>query len=173
MRIFSIYLDEAGGRVVAVKARLTETPKDLPPRPALDKAARTRRQEHYTGFPDTDPKITFLEALERIRTADNNPMVAKEIDASYVLFDQSNGQAKEKPYAAWLIVIRGLPQSLAATPIRFDKEEEEIIDTGGTIPPRPPRQGPKKIEAPVLTSDLTRYIVNANNGRLPIIADFP
>src|SRR5260370_39265372 len=78
------------------------------PMPWSSDGAKQLRSEGevYVGYPDEDPRIDFLGALERIQDEGiGSPLLAKEIHGVYVL----DSQMGSKPKAVWAITLRGLP----------------------------------------------------------------
>ncbi len=107
-RRFTVILDEETGRLLELYSTFDGDAPDMRPLPAAQSAEHQLRSEEeiYTGFPDEDPKLSFLDALSVILTNGmGSPLLAKEFYG--VCVTESNMGAP--PRAVWAITLRGLP----------------------------------------------------------------
>lgn len=107
-RTFTVLLDESSGQLLGVASPFDGHDPDLRPLPSGDVAERQLRseQEVYHGLPAHAPKLSFVEALDRVLTGGiGSPFLAKEIHAVYVLHSRMGSP----PRPVWVITLRGLP----------------------------------------------------------------
>ena len=108
-RRFAVMLEAASGRLLFVTSTYEGRPDpDIRPMPSSSAGAKqlSNEGEVYHGYPDGDPQIDFLAALERILdTGIGSPFLAKEIHGAYVLHSHMGS----KPKPVWAITLRGLP----------------------------------------------------------------
>jgi hypothetical protein len=109
---FVVFLDAASGRLLYISATVDER-RD--PMPSYSEATRILRsqEEIYAGYPDQDPTVDFLSALESIaRNGFGTPEHASEIHGAYVLDSQRGAPSRR----VWAITLRGLPPIAAHGP---------------------------------------------------------
>jgi hypothetical protein len=143
LRHFTIYLDSEANKVLAVTCRLTERSPDV--REASVEEAEKQLRNHgevYVSFPEENPKFSFMDALEEVRTnGRGDPEMAQEIDAVYVM----HSVAKKEPRPVWVITLRGLPPYTVRNSMRED----------GRVSKQPP----------VWRRNMWRKVVDANTGK--------
>jgi hypothetical protein len=139
-REFTAFINQETGQFIGIKCKFFGKADDsMRPEPSADSAEAQLRgaEELYSGVPDAYPNISFIEALKGlIDQGVGNPLIAKEIDAWYVL-DSHLGST---PRAVWAITLRG-------------------------IPPVTPRGGEKDQEVPEWQRNHIRYVVDAATGK--------
>lgn len=106
---FVVMIEASGGHLFFVHAT-AEDPSERETRPMPSCGSATEQlsneEEVYAGYPDADPTIDFLAALERIlRGGIGNPFLAREIHGAYVLHSRMGSE----PRPAWAVTLRGLP----------------------------------------------------------------
>jgi len=173
VRYFSIYLDAQTNQVVAVKSRLEKrSPEIQEPSPEAVEKSFGPIGERYGYFPPDDPKTTFMEVLEAIRTFDSIPLIAEEIDGFYITYNERKGLT---PIPAWLINVRGGFRYPTSNPVRPEDEQEEVVETrSGFLPtPTPPPRAHLRARQVGDGINRMRYIVDANTGKVRLIAAFP
>jgi len=152
VRNFQILVDPNSGHLLKITSTFDGNDPNMLPEPPAAVAERQMRgtNELYHGFPTEPPKISLLDALDRVPTS---PLQAKEIYAVYVM--QSHRMGRKfgwGPRPMWAITLRG-------------------------IPPIPPKGGPpdrrKQDLAPVWQSNHVRVIVDARTGRLLFGTNIP
>jgi hypothetical protein len=115
-RTFIVMLEAASGRLFFVTSTSEGAPDpDMRPMPSCGVATEqlSNEEEVYDGYPEEDPKVDFLAALERILSAGvGSPFQAKDIHGAYVLHSRMGS----KPKPAWAITLRGLPPFPARGP---------------------------------------------------------
>jgi hypothetical protein len=107
-RRFAVLLDAGTAQLLSVAATFEGEDPDLrPPPPGTAAESQLNGQsETYHGLPSSDPKLTFLAALNLVLNHGiGSPFLAKEIYGSYVLHSRMGGPQ----LAAWVIELRGLP----------------------------------------------------------------
>jgi hypothetical protein len=111
-----VMLEAASGRLFFVTSTYAGPPDpDMRPMPSsgLATAQLSNEGEVYDGYPDEDPRVDFLAALERILGHGmGSPFLAKEIHGAYVLHSRMGA----KPRPVWAITLRGLPPFAAHGP---------------------------------------------------------
>ena len=140
VRHFSVYLDADAKRVLAVTSALADRSPDIHPEPSPETAETEMRKMGiiYDSFPAIDPKVTFMDALPKVRSG--SPIRAQEIDGFYVMYKTAANQL----IPAWIIHMRGLPPRPFRDPFKTPNE-----------PSRQP---------PVWTRNYGRDVVNAITG---------
>jgi hypothetical protein len=158
VRRFEVYLNAEANCVLAVTSQLAERPPELPV-PIRDKADLHPVMSGVvsTSFPTSDPKITFIEALEVARERSlAHAFKAQEIDGYYLMLSSKPGphdptplplisgwtamtpapgpRPEEKPHAVWIIYMRGLPYFRMPDPF------------GGGGSRKPPRSGESRTQ---------------------------
>jgi hypothetical protein len=112
---FVVLLDAVTGHLLSITAMVDGSRLDGDAMPSYDKATRILRSqdEVYEGYPDQDPKVDFLSALESIaHDGFGSPERAKVIHGAYVLDSQRGATAR----GVWAITLRGLPPIAAHGP---------------------------------------------------------
>lgn len=108
-RTFTVMLEAASGILFYIASTYEGKPDpDMRPMPSCGVATEqlSREEEVYDGYPDVDPKIDFLTALDSIvKGGVGSPYEAKEIHGVYV----RHSYMGSKPSPAWAITLRGLP----------------------------------------------------------------
>ena len=115
-RTFDVLVDAANGQILKIASRWPEGVPEISPEPpawsAEDQMQRTGF-EKYHGFPQDDPSLTFLEALDVVfREGVGSPFSAKQITAHYVV----RSHMRREPKPVWAITLRGIPPLVAAFP---------------------------------------------------------
>ena len=93
---FSVFMEPVKGRLLYLTSSRTDWS-------STGKSATEQLRsegEVYSGYPEMNPKINFITALERIPARQ-----AAEIEAVYVLHSRHGS----KPNPVWIITLRGLP----------------------------------------------------------------
>jgi hypothetical protein len=107
-RRFSVLLDEENGKLLEITSKYAGPAPEMRPEPSAfaAEAQLSAEKEIYLGFPDHDPKVRFLGALDAILAGGiGSPFYAKEIDGVYV----SHSEMGSSPRDVWVITLRGLP----------------------------------------------------------------
>jgi hypothetical protein len=107
-RRFFVLLDQENGRILEITSQYAGVAAEMRPEPsaATAEAQLSAEKEIYLGFPDHDPRVRFLDALDAILTGGaGSPFYAKEIDAVYVSHSDMGSPARD----VWAITLRGLP----------------------------------------------------------------
>jgi len=121
------------GQVMEVRSPEPEDDPSLPPLYDLQSYEQALRSTSvwFTGLPDSPPKVTLSEALQKISSS-----VAKQIVAYYViekkttpelgyimdgLTDDEIKERLEKPL--WIVHLRGIPGFVPPAPRGFEEEE--------------------------------------------------
>jgi hypothetical protein len=107
-RTFDIFVDPRNGNLLKILSRWPKGVPPIAPRPPAGSATEQIRNsglETYFRFPNTQPAISFLDALDSILKHGGNPFVAKQILAHYVI--QSEMGHKRRP--VWAITLHGFP----------------------------------------------------------------
>ena len=107
-RTWDVYVDPESGLVLRAASRWVDGEPRLPP--VVDSATATEQmrrgsREEYHGFPQVEPKVTLLQALQTIHQAEWAPASAKAIVAEYVIWSKMD----KNPRAVWAIMLRGVP----------------------------------------------------------------
>jgi hypothetical protein len=113
-RQFVVLLDADAKKLLAVTSTLSKKDPDIHPELSLEEAEDYLRHssELYVSFPTSDPKITFLEALEIVKKDGfAYPTSAQEIDGLYLMRSEMRRSAR----AEWIITFRGMPPM----PVRY------------------------------------------------------
>jgi hypothetical protein len=118
LKSFDVLLDPRTGQVVKIHAGYTDSSDNVLPEPPSNVAELSLREtgEIYHAFPDSNPKVTFIEALQA--AVGCAPVSAKEIIAYLVL--HSKGNSTPKP--VWCITCRGIP------PVTFSVRSEKASE---------------------------------------------
>jgi len=111
-RDFEVLLDKETGQLISIKSRfsgaLANGQKLLPPvnRLEAEKQLASPDGPLYTGFPTSDPKLTFMEVLEAIGGEGGNlhPYKTVELSAIYVVMHD----AQQVPFGDAVAYARGL-----------------------------------------------------------------
>lgn len=115
-RTFDVLVDAANGQILKIASRWPEGVPEISPEPPAWSAQEQMQRsgfEKYHGFPQDDPSLTFLEALDVVlREGVGSPFSAKQITAHYVV--RSHMRSEPKP--VWAITLRGIPPIHAAFP---------------------------------------------------------
>jgi hypothetical protein len=108
-KTYVVMLEAASGHLFFVHTASEGKPgEDMRPMPSCGVATEqlSNEEEVYDGYPDEDPKVDFLGALELILNKGvGSPFLAGEIHGAYVLHSRMGS----KPKPAWAITLRGLP----------------------------------------------------------------
>jgi len=129
-RTLDVIIDPANGRVLKIETRWpASVPEMASPAAADDAADQMRRSgnEVYHAFPDEEPQITFMQALDVIyRASGTNALVAKQVTGQYVLWSKMGAL----PRKVWAITIRGvLPRKAPpSAPRDATYQYREIVD---------------------------------------------
>ena len=110
-RTFQVMLDAAGGRLLFITSTSEGRPAaNMRPMASYRVATKELREdgELYAGYPDADPKVDFLAALQDILQVGKS----REMHAAYVM--QRRLESKARP--VWAITLRGLPPFAAHGP---------------------------------------------------------
>ena len=104
-KTYEAWIDAETGILLRVFSRYQGHDPNLYPELPPDSATKLMESmgEKLTGFPTVLPELDFMAALNNAGGA--NPMEAKEINASYVLWSEYGRPA----VPAWHIVSRGIP----------------------------------------------------------------
>jgi len=107
-RTFDVLLNPIDGRVIKLKSRWPEGVPQIDPEP--DAASATEQlgragNEVYHGFPNEDPHVSFIDAVDAIQRGGDGPLTAKQVSASYVMWS-SVGYKTPRP--VWAITLRGV-----------------------------------------------------------------
>ena len=108
VRVFDVLVRPEDGRVLKIRSRW---PKEEPPLPPEPGAVSATCQIYgsgfvvYHGFPETDPRVSFLEALDLLQKRGHDILTAKQISARYVVWSNIR---YETPRPVWAITIRGV-----------------------------------------------------------------
>jgi hypothetical protein len=104
-RQFVVLLDSDAKKLLSVTSRISKKDPDIHPERSARQLEEWFRNagELYQSFPTMEPKINFLEALEKIEGF-GDPMQSQEIDEFYVMYLESDGSRPE-----WIITLRGFP----------------------------------------------------------------
>jgi hypothetical protein len=108
-RQFVVLFDADARKLLSVTSRISRKDPDIhPERPLREIETEFRNAgEMYQSFPTSDPKITFLKALENVEGF-GAPLLSQEIDGFYVVHLES-----DVPRSEWIITLRGFPPSIA------------------------------------------------------------
>jgi hypothetical protein len=108
-RTFDVLLNPIDGRVIKLKSRWPEGVPQIDPEPdgasATEQLARSGN-EVYHGFPNEDPHVSFIDAVDSIQRGGDGPLTAKQISGSYVMW--STMGRFETPRPVWAITLRGV-----------------------------------------------------------------
>lgn len=107
IRGIDVFLDPQDGRLLKIETQWPPSEPPIAPQPSAESAARQMEGsgEVYVGFPDEPPPISFLEAVDIIQEQGANPLVAKQITGSWVLWSKMGSE----PKPVWAITLRGIP----------------------------------------------------------------
>jgi len=143
IRKLAVMMCPSTGHVMKIRGPVVAV---IPPGPpAADELAQMQGVgESFSGFPESAPKITFLQALDK---AFGNAASAKEITAYYVQHTIA-GAYQDRP--VWIIHLRGIPP----------------------IPPSLPPGAPDDA-VPDKFLDHTRSIIDAETGEFLIADSIP
>lgn len=127
MRDFDVIIDRASGKLLMIYSISdNEGSSDTLPQPSKEAAEEffNERKYQYKQLPDSLCRLTFWEALQKVRIA--NPATSKIIKCYYWEFDE-----EEHPYC-WLIIQRGIenpiPSSHGGQPIWLENFMMSCID---------------------------------------------
>lgn len=115
-RTFDVFLDAAGGQLLKAVSRWPKGIPAIAPEPSSKSAEEQMRragEERYHSFPKDGPGITLLEALNALNDTEN-PLVAKQIRAVYVMWSQVGKWRTPRP--VWAITLRGIPPISGTNP---------------------------------------------------------
>ncbi|GMV96053.1 MAG: hypothetical protein HRF43_08465 [Phycisphaerae bacterium] len=102
-RKFIVLLDESMSKVLSIRSEFKGATGDMRPEPCI---ALPENGESYTGPPDVEPKLTFIDAVDAVLSKGiGSPYLAKEIYGSYVMYSKPGSDARP----VWVITLRGLP----------------------------------------------------------------
>ena len=151
VRNFQVFVDPNTGHLLKITSTFDGNDPDMLPEPPAAVAEREMRgtNEIYHGFPMVPPKISLLDALDRVPMS---PFLAKEIYAVYVM--QSHRMGRKfgwGPRPMWAITLRGIPPLPVKGPPGLRKED---------LPP-------------VWQSNHARVIVDASTGQLMFSTNIP
>lgn len=109
-RNFKILIDPNNGELLRISSKFDGNDPDVG---TARKAERIEKEFQdnirYLGFPDTLPKISFIDALNIVQKFGvGMPYNAKEIDAQYVWYSDEF-RTKGEPQLVWIIDLRGIP----------------------------------------------------------------
>ena len=108
-RIFSVRLLASDGQLLFIESSYQGEPDpDLRPMPPCGPATAqlSMEDEVYEGYPEDNPELTFIDALEAILNGGSgSPFLAKAIHAVYVLHSRMGSEQR----AVWAVTLRGLP----------------------------------------------------------------
>lgn len=105
-RTFDIFLGAEDGRLLKIVSRWPEGVPPIPPEPgpaSYTDQMRRSGDEKYHGFPEEDPLINFLDALDTIFKGGRNPLRAEQIVGQYVIWSRMG----RVPKPVWVITLRG------------------------------------------------------------------
>lgn len=114
-RTFDAYLNPVDGRLVKIVSRWPDDVARIPPEPEASIYAEQMLRsgnETYFGFPDGNPSVTFLDALDAVIRGHGNPFAAAQIIGQYVEWSRMD----QDPRPVWAITLRGIPPFAAAYP---------------------------------------------------------
>jgi hypothetical protein len=107
-RVFDIFIDPTDGKLLKAVSRWPEGVPAVAPEPSAQSAEEQMPRsgrEKYLGFPDGQARVTLLRALDIVMAEGDNPLIAKQILAHYVMQTRMRG----KPRPVWAITLRGIP----------------------------------------------------------------
>lgn len=104
-RTFDMYIDPRNGQLLKIISRWPEGVPAIPPEPGAD--AFTERMvrsgnQIYHGFPENDPAISFLAALDGLLAGGENPLLVEQIIGQYVMWSRLG----REPRPMWVITLR-------------------------------------------------------------------
>ena len=106
-RVVDLYLDPDDGRLLKLRSRWPDSEPGIRPEPSADVAEdqffRAGR-ERYDGFPDEEPTVKLIDALDSMYRSGYDPYEAKQILAQCVV--RSTRYKEPKP--VWAITLRGV-----------------------------------------------------------------
>jgi len=102
-----VYVDPVKGRVLELRTRWPEGEPPIAPEPSAESATRqmSGRGPHdvFHGFPESLPKVSFLDALDALSWRTQ----AKQVVARCVMWSVVGGKCTE-PRPVWVITLRGV-----------------------------------------------------------------
>jgi hypothetical protein len=112
-RRFVALLDEDTGRLLGVSNK-PEAPDMVPPPRGASAEAQIRGSgEVYQGWPEVEPKLTFLDALDAVLSkGGGSPFLARAIDGLYVM----HSRLGSAPRPVWIVTLWGLPPMAVGGP---------------------------------------------------------
>jgi hypothetical protein len=116
-RQFVLLLDADAKTILSIRSRISKQDPNIHPEPPVAEIERLYGPagDIYLSFPAHDPKVTFLEALYALQKVNIIPQGAQQIDAFYVMYDETADPRVADPRADWVITMRG-PPFFAAMP---------------------------------------------------------
>ncbi len=108
IRNFRILMDPNNGNLLKISSKYDGNDPDVGTEPNAANAEKYLGGENYSGFPDTPPQISFLDALDIVADFGiGHPYYAKEMDAKYIWY--SNIWDIKELQRVWVINLRGIP----------------------------------------------------------------
>ena len=105
-RTFDVFLRAEDGRFLKIVSRWPEGVPPVPPEPGpasyTDQMRRAGNEKYY-AFPEGEPPISMLEALECVAKTGRHPLRAEQIVGQYVVWSRMGRPAKP----VWVITLRG------------------------------------------------------------------
>jgi len=142
-RTFDVFVGAETGRLLKIVSRWPEGAARIPPEPGAHTYADQMQQygeEKYHAFPEDDPKIDFLHALDALR---DSALVAEQIVAQYVVWSEMGRDHKP----VWAITLRRteaiFPGSYPGVPVDARNHFRYIVDAAdgkrlcGSTTPQP------------------------------------
>ncbi len=133
IRTWDVLVTPADGRVVKVRSRWPDEEPPIPPEPRADSATCQIYASGYTvyhGFPERDPRITFVDALDSLHARGEQVLSARQLSARYVVYSDIR---YDKPRPVWAITERGvLPVSFVVSMEMVPKYEYRLIVDANT-----------------------------------------
>ena len=108
-RTFDVFVDPKNGRLLKISSRWPEGVPPIAPEPRADIAEEhmvRAGREIYHRFPDAEPSINFLQALDVVfKDGVGDPLIANQIIAHYIV----GSSIARQPKPVWAITLRGIP----------------------------------------------------------------
>lgn len=124
VRTFDVLVRPEDGRVLKVKSRWPKEEPSMPPEPRADSATCQIYASNYTvyhDFPDSDPAVSFLAALDSAQKRGLEIVTAKQISARYVVFSDMR---HERRRPVWAITARGAYPVLPVPGMAIERKYE-------------------------------------------------
>jgi len=151
VRDFEALIDPNTGNFLKITSKYKGFAPEMRPEPnsAVAEKQLIGSREKYLGFPQVQPNITFLDALNSVLIKGvGSPFLAKEIDGIYVMHSEMNAE----PRPVWVITLRGIPPLELSGPM------------GAT---------PEEYMSPVWQMNHIRNIIDANSGEFLSASNIP